>query len=703
VAKDKRIIVPPYEQQVIEWLKESGLNKKLLPGEIVRAEAAYKMFYHDIDGERDPKGDMLRQLQPVNGLLTLVNWQELPKYRSLPNELPRLYYPPNFRDWRAWVNNPRERKFITEGWKKAVCATLYGFKCVALQGCWSFMAKNRGVMLLDEFTNWLLEGAHIYWIPDRDRKKKSIQDVLRASNTLALRLQERGARVHVVELPILGDRKVGLDDFFDHYSRQGKDTAAAQRAFEDLIASTGEWKDFELNDIGNARRFVSMYGSQLRYVDGRGYFNYESGLWRLSALRPQECAKNMIEELIKDARDATNLDRAKVLKQYAAAPRIKSIVELAESDPHILTSPDQLDRNPLLVNTQNCTLELPIDNKGQLHVLPHRPEDLLTKQVAVDYDPNATCPLFLEKLDFWAKRNKDLQRTIQQLLGLSCTGVTQDHLVIFLYGPGASGKTTLIETISSILGDYACTFPADTFLVRRYGRDEERKVASLPGVRFAIASETEQTGKLDETLIKRLAGGDSVSARRLYEEQFTFKPEAKIWIRTNYLPTISGTSDAIWRRIVTLKFDRPVPDDKKDSQLPGKLKTELPGIFTWMIRGYLDYAKNGLFIADAARTAKAEYQYDQDVLAQFLESECEFDETFMVGRDELYIAYDTYIVKERKPKWNKGQFKKTLLERYGNKVKEHRATKEDERPDVKQQARVWKGIKLKRPISVARY
>jgi putative DNA primase/helicase len=283
-----------------------------------------------------------------------------------------------------------------------------------------------------------------------------------------------------------------------------------------------------------------------------------------------------------------------------------------------------------------------------VHFREHRPENLLTKSVSVNWNEKAVCPIFKEALAFWTNEDRDLQRTIQQLLGISCTGDTSIQSFILLYGPGASGKSTLIEIVREILADYAITLPSETLLLRRYGKEEERKLATLPGARFATASETESGGVMDENLMKLLTGEDTVAGRRLYEESFNFKPEIKIWLRTNNRPEIRGTGNDVWRRIITLPFGQEVPEGKKDPHLKDKLRLELEGIFTWMVRGYVDYVQNGLFLAPVVMKAKEQYRKEQNVIERFFEERCEFDPEYSehrvnlqysIGRDELYAGF----------------------------------------------------------------
>lgn len=257
-------------------------------------------------------------------------------------------------------------------------------------------------------------------------------------------------------------------------------------------------------------------------------------------------------------------------------------------------------------------------------------------------------------------------------------------MFVILYGPGQSGKSTLIETVRLVLADYAKALSSETFLLRKFGDKEERKLALLPGVRFATASETEQSGKLDENLMKLLTGEDSVAGRFLYGEQFDFLPQAKIWLRTNYRPTIRGTSNAIWRRVIPVPFGKTVPENRKDVHLRDKLRKELEGIFGWMIAGYLDYAQHGLYLSPAVEAALQEYREEQDTLKQFFDEACTLDPdwesnrktnladnyVYKVGREELHREFVGWCERKRLPRLTKSDFKAQLKDRWAKLIAE---------------------------------
>lgn len=695
-------------QQETEWLERSCLGPKDLPGRVQPAKNGRTIEFFDIDGKRLPHADVLRRFRPERGFAAqteAANEEPEPKYLHPAGQPPHLYYPQNGGNhWRAWAKDAKQQKIFVEGCAKAACANKFKFPAVGIEGCWGWRAVKHGLLMLPEFNDYEFENCDVYWVPDRDRKPQAVADILRASNAFAGLLRERGARVHVVWLPLI-ERfgKVGIDDFLFHYSRAGKDARAARAAFEEQIAATPVWEDFEISDLGNARRWISMYGARFRYVGGRrgSWLVYRDGCWREdSQLECQETSKQMFDGLLQDAAYAGNADRLKLLRAHVTAQRVENVPRMAKSDPAVIVTPEQLDRQPLLVNCKNGTLELPNDARGKLHFREASPDDLLTRAAAVNWNPKAVCPHFLDALNFWTKGDRELQRTIQQLLGLSATGITREQVFIILHGPGATGKSTLIEIVHEALGNYAVVLSSETFLVRRFGAPEERKVAPLPGARFASSSETEQGGIMDENLIKQLTGEDSMVARLLYEEQFNFRPQAKIWLRTNNKPEIRGTGNDIWRRVVALPFGQVIPPERRDKFLKQKLQEELEGIFAWMVRGYCDYAQNGLALAPVVLADIEQYRKEQDVLERFFDAECEFGKDLHVGREALYIAFRSWCerVKVRTVPGVKS-FKQELTARFQDRVREKQLWVTDSKQKRKQEWR-WVGVDTKANINM---
>jgi putative DNA primase/helicase len=344
------------------------------------------------------------------------------------------------------------------------------------------------------------------------------------------------------------------------------------------------------------------------------------------------------------------------------------MVNLAKSEPDIPVRISQLDADPWLLNCRNGTLDL---RTGKL--LPHHPENLCTKTIPVAFDPDAKCPLWISFLRRVMAGNPDLIKFLQRSIGYALTGSTGEQVMFFLYGLGANGKSTFIETCRNLLGDYAQQSDFDTFVTKK--NDGPRNdLARLKGARLVAAVEAAQGRYLAEHVIKQVTGGDTITARFLYHEYFDFVPQFKLFLVANHKPVVVGTDEAIWRRIRLIPFTVRIPKEERDPQLLEKLRRELPGILAWAVRGCLQWQEDGLGEPEAVSAATADYRREMDVMADFIEEHCVLGEHETVNAGLLYLTFQTWAEKNGEEVLTQKKFGTQLRERgfAADKKKGHR-------------------------------
>jgi len=244
----------------------------------------------------------------------------------------------------------------------------------------------------------------------------------------------------------------------------------------------------------------------------------------------------------------------------------------------------------------------------------------------------------LEALLRILKKNGNLIRFLQRAIGYTLTGSAVEQVLFLFWGCGANGKSTLLEILRLVMGDYGRT--ADAALLMHRNHDGVRNdVARLAGARFVSTSETEAGRRLAEVLVKQLTGGDKVAARFLYSEFFEFDAQFKVFLSTNHKPVIRGTDNAIWRRIRLIPFEVAIPEEEQDKELSRKLQHELPSILAWAVRGCLRWQKYGLGRPQEVETATANYREEMDVLGAFLNDCCVKSKHGRLPAKELYAAY----------------------------------------------------------------
>jgi putative DNA primase/helicase len=305
--------------------------------------------------------------------------------------------------------------------------------------------------------------------------------------------------------------------------------------------------------------------------------------------------------------------------------------------------PAELDAGPWRLNVQNGTLDL---RSGALH--PHDRADLITRLAAVDYDPDAPAPAWHAFLERILGGDPELIAFVQRALGYALTGDTREQVLFILHGSGANGKSTLLEAVGGVMGDYALVTMVDTLMVR-YGSTVPNDVARLRGARLVVAVEPEEGQRLAEGRVKQLTGGDRIAARFLRQEFFEFRPEFKLFLATNHKPDVRGTDDAIWRRVRMVPFAVRIPEAEQDKTLRDKLAAEAAGILAWLVRGCLDWQRDGLGLAPAVRAATAGYRAEMDRLAGFLEECCILRPDAQVTVKALYEAHVAWCTANGEP------------------------------------------------------
>ena len=296
--------------------------------------------------------------------------------------------------------------------------------------------------------------------------------------------------------------------------------------------------------------------------------------------------------------------------------------------------PDELDRNTWLLNCENGTIDTRTGRRRE-----QKRADLITKRSPAHFDPHATCPRWLSFLERIMDGNQNLVDFLQRAVGYSLTGATGEQVLFFLYGTGANGKSTFLDIIYEVLGDYASATPTSTLLSKAGSDTIPNDIARLKGVRFVSAVETEDGRRLAESVLKQITGDKRISARFMRGEWFDFKPECKLWLAANHKPVIRGTDDGIWRRIRLIPFTVSIPPEEQDHTLFEKLVTELPGILNWALQGCVRWQREGLGLPMEVKTAIATYREEMDTLADFFAECCTVEKHAMATARELYTRY----------------------------------------------------------------
>ena len=400
---------------------------------------------------------------------------------------------------------------------------------------------------------------------------------------------------------------------------------------------------YKRSDIGAAQLFADVFRREHRYNQtAKEWYSYRAGVWERDpeGLSARSDLKLLSDQLLRYATDLEmSEDERKSFVKFACRWLSSGYRNSLLNDARDLNffNREDLDKNPYFVNCQNGVISI---KDGKVKFLRHNPDYLLSKQAGVEYNAAADCPRWKQFIDEVTAQDSGKQLYLQKLAGLALVGELPECKFFIVYGSTTrNGKSVFCETLLSILGDYGATVNPETLALQKVdSRRASGDLARLAGVRFAVCSEVPQRLPLDSALIKRLTGGEKITARHLMEREFEFQPVCKILMNTNYLPSTSDSTVFSSGRISVIEFPRHFEKHEQDKKLKQKLLKEASGILNWMIEGYKAYLREGLEEPESIQRATADYESDSDRIKCFL------DECLIPQRGKCVSVKDAYIV-----------------------------------------------------------
>ena len=428
-----------------------------------------------------------------------------------------------------------------------------------------------------------------------------------------------------------------------------------------------------------AEHVVTRYPNRHLYVSNLGWFRWTGTHWtdddddgtaaihqRVTTVA-REVAAESIDAHTADERHAMQRAANRVLDR-ASEPA--NIVRLLESHPQLRVGPKKLDADPWLLNVANGTLDL-----RTLQLQAHNPRDYITKITRAAYHPDTTADTWAEFLRT-ALDDPDLEAALSRCFGgLALPGIVEGrHVFPVLYGPGGSGKSTFSDAIRHTLGDYAIT-GSDELVIGN--GTHPTATMDLRGTRLVLIGETEDGGRINTAVIKRLTGGDRLRARRMYREHVEFDPSHLMCLHTNHLPAVvNGGDSGLWRRLYVVPFDK--PPATPDTHLGTRLRLEADGILTWLVHGYADFRdRDGIDWPAAVEQATGAYRSSSDLVGAFLDDTTEScpPPVSTIGTGELFDRWREWLAANApSEKPGRAQDFRRLLEQRGEAIEDDRHT-----------------------------
>jgi putative DNA primase/helicase len=406
----------------------------------------------------------------------------------------------------------------------------------------------------------------------------------------------------------------------------------------------------DMNDSGNARRFVERKGQDFVHVRQRGWHGWDGSVWNgdigeeMALEGAQSVARSIWLEVQtlgdKHERKGFLIDHA---QKSGNLSQLNNMI--AAAVPKLAISLEDCDALAEVIYLPNAAMQLYPVQRETARERKH----YVTKLARAEYDPKAECPKW-EKFLGQIFPDVEIREFVARAIGYSITGDMSEEAFFLCWGMGRNGKGTFLRTIAHVLGTYAATIPIELLLKKqspKSGNEAEPQLSQLPGCRFVITSEPGPGVTFDEGFLQTLTGRDHIRIRDMYGKPFEMVPQFKLWIAANDRPSVRSSSNAYWRRVKSIPFVANIAEDQVVRYLERELHEERAGIFSWMLEGCAWWAEKGLAPPEAVIAANQSYRDEMDPLHRFLAECVGMRVDWSVQRKDLVDAYHEWCLENR--------------------------------------------------------
>lgn len=409
----------------------------------------------------------------------------------------------------------------------------------------------------------------------------------------------------------------------------------------------------ELTEFGNVQRVIARFGSTLMHVSETDeWYRWDNSRWQpMVPGHIENIVQSVINGIREEAETAVHDEqRAELIKWWRdsqKATMVKNVVSLCKFDPSIAAPVATLDTHPGLLGVRNGMVDL---STGAL-LAPDRFKRI-TQSCSVEYVPTADCPWFKQTVREAFFNDMEMVLFFKRLMGYALMANPKHNYLVIPYGHGANGKSTIMNAIASVMGDYSRTASADTFTspdatARGNAGGPREDLVRLRGARLLTISEIDENAHLREAMVKSLVGGDTIIARGVNaRKSIEYVPQFVPVMSTNHRPIIKNGDTGIWRRILMIPFERNFREDTaltEDKDRAAKIAAEREGVLRWLVEGALDYQTNGISdLPQRVREAVEDYKQDMDLLAPWIERCLVFEEGVSTSNTDMFKSWQTF-------------------------------------------------------------
>lgn len=404
-------------------------------------------------------------------------------------------------------------------------------------------------------------------------------------------------------------------------------------------------------------------GLDLLYVHGIGWHTWDGTRWALD-YDDVEATRAVHGVLRKEWAASYGDDkRGRQIARLQTAAAVSGILAQARRLGAFAATVNELDADPYLLNTPAGTLDL-----RDFRARGHDPADRITKITTGSYypasqarrGPESAWEPFLEQI----LPDPDVRAYLARFTGQALLGRVVTHVLMLLTGSGGNGKGTWYEAVVNALGEYAVT-PEPGLLTQRRHETHPTGLMDLRGTRFAVVSETDQGQRFDESKMKRLTGGDKISARRMGQDFVEFTPSHSLALVTNHPPTVSGDDEAVWRRLRRVDFGVTIDPAHMDGHLGERLRLDADAVLTWAVEGLRDFYARGEKLDEpgAVLRSTADYKAENDATGRFIAEECLVGKHYWTPVGDLWERWCSWAAENGEPVGTQTAFGKELSRR----------------------------------------
>ncbi len=517
---------------------------------------------------------------------------------------------------------------------------------VATGGCWGWKDGKNGVLPdLDK-----LNGRDVINLPDVNVHTN--KDVKEAELQAIAEYRSRKCRAWTARIPQeQGFEGVnGPDDLLK--------IEAGDVLLTEILNNAKSTEVAPYSEHALAERFKSENIDNACYVPDLGWHIWDGKRWKYDD-------RQEVEKLCQQLCNTAAGERSILSEQNKLRSRKNREAVMREAQTHMAIGADAFDKDIWLLNTPDGTVDL---RTGVMR--DAKREDYCSKVTGVTPSVTMVPKRFHRFLREITKNDKDVQRYLQLAAGYWLTGSVELQELYFLFGTGSNGKGKYIEAIQGVLGEYSTTVPVEVLMVTKHS-EHPAAIAKLRGARLAATTEVEGGSRWAEAQIKRMTGGDTLTARFMRQNWFDFMPQFKLVILGNDRPKLSNVGDAIRRRFRMIPFLAKFMDAKRDDKLGEKLKAEYPGILQWAIDGCTAWQRDGITPPKAVNDESDDYLESQDVLGAWIDECTEKNKASECRSDELYKSYSFWCLTHKEFAYRQQDFAQKLKERGFEIVKSH--------------------------------